>query len=150
MASKKKSVLFVCISHYKSKVGIIILLLQGIDIFLFQMTGLDVNNERIIEMACLVTDEDLNIVAEVNLNIIIISYLCDFMRVFVYHISKLHQTNIPHTIIILIANYIKGRKAYTTFRNKTSTQRQFKNGVPEGGVLRRRRPITPTLHHLHI
>ena len=34
---------------------------------------------------------------------------------------KLHQTNIPHIIIKYIANYIKGRKAYTTFRNKTST-----------------------------
>ena len=34
---------------------------------------------------------------------------------------KLHQTNIPRIIIQLIANYIKGRKAYTTFRNKTST-----------------------------
>ena len=48
---------------------------------------------------------------------------------------KLHQTNIPHTIIKYIANYIKGRKAYTTLKNKTSTQRQFKNGVPQGGVL---------------
>ena len=48
---------------------------------------------------------------------------------------KLHQTNIPYTIIKYIANYIKGRKGYTTFRNKTSTQRQFKNGVPQGGVL---------------
>ena len=48
---------------------------------------------------------------------------------------KLHQTHIPHTIIKYIANYIKGRKAYTTFRNKTSTQRQFKNGVSQGGVL---------------
>ena len=36
---------------------------------------------------------------------------------------KLHQTNIPHTIVKYIANYIKCRKAYTTFRNKTSTQR---------------------------
>ena len=32
---------------------------------------------------------------------------------------KLHQTNIPHTIIKFIANYIKCRKAYATFRNKT-------------------------------
>ena len=38
---------------------------------------------------------------------------------------KLHQTNILHTIIKYIANYIKCHKAYTTFRNKTSTQRQF-------------------------
>ena len=48
---------------------------------------------------------------------------------------KLHQTNIQHTIVKYIANYIKGRKAYTTFRNKTSTQRQLKNGVPQGGLL---------------
>ena len=40
------------------------------------------------------------------------------------------QTNIPGTIIKFIANYIKGRKAYTTYRNHTSKQRQFKTGVP--------------------
>ena len=39
------------------------------------------------------------------------------------------------TIIKFIANYIKGRKAYTTYRNHTSKQRQFKTGVPQGGVL---------------
>ena len=40
-------------------------------------------------------------------------------------IRKLQQTNIPGTIIKLIANYIKGRKAYTTYINHTSSQRQF-------------------------
>ena len=42
-------------------------------------------------------------------------------------IRKLLQTtNIPGTIIRFIANYIKGRKAYTTYRNSTpSKQRQF-------------------------
>ena len=55
---------------------------------------------------------------------------------------KLHQTNIPHTIIKCIANYIKGRKAYTTFRNKTSTQRK-KKCVPQGGVL------SPTLLNIY-
>ena len=35
----------------------------------------------------------------------------------------------------LITNYIKGRKAYTTYRNHTSIQRQFKPGIPQGGVL---------------
>ena len=49
--------------------------------------------------------------------------------------DKLTQTNIPHTILRYIANYIKGRMAYTTFRNHTSTKRQFKSGVPQGGVL---------------
>ena len=56
---------------------------------------------------------------------------------------KLHQTYIPHTIIKFIANYIKCHKAYTTFRNKTLTQRQFKNGVPQGDVL------SPTLFNIY-
>ena len=50
-------------------------------------------------------------------------------------IRKLLQTNIPCTIIKFIANYIKVRKAYTTYRNHTSRQRQFKTGFPQGGVL---------------
>ena len=50
-------------------------------------------------------------------------------------IRKLLQTNIPGTIIKFISNYIKGRKAYRTYRNHTSKQRQFKTGVPQGGVL---------------
>ena len=32
--------------------------------------------------------------------------------------------------IKFMANYIKGRNAYTTYRNHTSSQRQFKTGVP--------------------
>ena len=44
-------------------------------------------------------------------------------------IRKLLQTNIPCTVIKFIANYIKGRKAYTTYRNHISRQRQFKIGV---------------------
>ena len=31
---------------------------------------------------------------------------------------KLHQTNIPHTVLKFIPNYIEGRQEYTTFRNK--------------------------------
>ena len=50
-------------------------------------------------------------------------------------IRKLPQTNIPGTIIKFIANYIKGCKAYTTYRNHTSKQRQFTTGIPQGGVL---------------
>lgn len=34
--------------------------------FLFQMTGLDIEKDKIIEMACIVTDSDLNIIAEVG------------------------------------------------------------------------------------
>ena len=58
-------------------------------------------------------------------------------------IRKLLQTNIPGTIIKFIANYIKGRKAYTTYRNHTSKQRQFETGVPQGGVL------SPTLFNIY-
>ena len=58
-------------------------------------------------------------------------------------IRKLLQTNIPGTIIKFIANYIKGRKAYTTYINHTSKQRQFKTGVPQGGVL------YPTLFNIY-
>ena len=41
-------------------------------------------------------------------------------------IRKLLQTNIPGTLIKSLANYIKGRKANTTYRNHTSRQRQLK------------------------
>ena len=58
-------------------------------------------------------------------------------------IRKLLQTNIPGKIIKFIANYIKGRKAYTTYINHTSKQRQFKTGVPQGGVL------SPTLFNIY-
>ena len=58
-------------------------------------------------------------------------------------IRKLLQTNIPGTIIKFIANYIKGRKAYTTYINHTSKQRQFKTGGPQGGVL------SPTLFNIY-
>ena len=58
-------------------------------------------------------------------------------------IRKLLQTNIPGTIIKFIANYIKGRKAYTTYRNHTCKQRQFKTGVPQGVVL------SPTLFNIY-
>ena len=50
-------------------------------------------------------------------------------------IRELLQTKIPGTIIRFIANYIKKRKAYTTYRNHTSSQRQFKTGVPQDDVL---------------
>ena len=58
-------------------------------------------------------------------------------------IRKLLQTNIPGTIIKFITNYIKGRKAYTTYRNHTSKQRQFKTGIPQGGLL------SPTLFNIY-
>ena len=50
-------------------------------------------------------------------------------------IRKLLQTRIPGTIIKFIANHIKGRKAYTTYINHTSSPRQFKTCVTQRGVL---------------
>ena len=58
-------------------------------------------------------------------------------------IRNLLQTKIPGIIIMLIANYIKGRKAYTAYINHTSSQRQFKTGYPQGGVL------SPTLLNIY-
>ena len=58
-------------------------------------------------------------------------------------IRKLLHTKLPDTIIKLIANYIKGRKAYRTYRNHISLQRQFKTSVPQGGVL------SPTLFNIY-
>ena len=56
---------------------------------------------------------------------------------------KLLQTNIPDTIMKCIANYIMKRKAYTTYKNHTSIQRQFKTTVPQGRVL------SPTLFNIY-
>ena len=50
-------------------------------------------------------------------------------------IRNLLQTKIPATIIKLIGNYINEHKVYTTYINHTSSQRQFKTGVTQGGVL---------------
>ena len=49
----------------------------------------------------------------------------------------------PETILKFVANYIKGRKAYTSFRNHKSIQLQVKAGVPQGGVL------SPTLFNTY-
>ena len=58
-------------------------------------------------------------------------------------IRKMLHNNMPYTLIKLIANYINWRKAYTTYRNHTSIQLQFKTGVPQGGVL------SPTLLNIY-
>ena len=53
------------------------------------------------------------------------------------------QTSTPGTILKFVANYINGRKAYSSFRKYMSIQRQVKTGVPQGGVL------SPTLFNFH-
>ena len=58
-------------------------------------------------------------------------------------IKKRLHPKIPCTTIKLFANYIKGRKAYTPYINHTFSQRQFKTGVPQGGVL------SPTLFNIY-
>ena len=57
-------------------------------------------------------------------------------------IRKLLQTNLPGTTIKIIANYIERREAYTTYRNHTSIQCQFKTDILQGGVL------SPTLFNI--
>ena len=57
-------------------------------------------------------------------------------------IRKLLQTKILGTIIKFIANYIKGRKSYTAYRNRTSPQCKIKTGDPQGGLL------SPTLFNI--
>ena len=59
-------------------------------------------------------------------------------------INKIHKTNIPPTIKKFIANYIKGRKAYTLFNNEKSKQSHLKTGVPQGGVL------SPVLFNIYV
>jgi hypothetical protein len=59
-------------------------------------------------------------------------------------IQKLQHTNIPANIIKFVANYIKGRKAYTLYNGVKSKQRHLKTGVPQGGVL------SPTLFNIYM
>ena len=59
-------------------------------------------------------------------------------------IRMLLETNIPGTIMKFIANYFKGRKAYTTSRNHTSIHHQFKIDISQSDI------PSPTLFTLQI
>jgi hypothetical protein len=59
-------------------------------------------------------------------------------------INKLLSTDTPATITKFISNYIKGRKAFTTYNNCISKQRIIRTGVPQGGVL------SPSLFNLYL
>ena len=58
-------------------------------------------------------------------------------------LNKIHNTNILPTIQKFIANYLKGRKAFTSYNQFTSKQQTIKTGVPQGGVL------SPTLFNIY-
>ena len=58
-------------------------------------------------------------------------------------IDKINNTNTQPTIIKYIANYIKGRQAYTLYNNHTSNQARLKTGVPQGSA------ISPTLFNIY-
>src|SRR3989454_11526874 len=58
-------------------------------------------------------------------------------------INKIHNTDIPPTIQKFTANYLKGRKAFTSYNQFTSKQQTIKTGVPQGGVL------SPTLFNIY-
>jgi hypothetical protein len=58
-------------------------------------------------------------------------------------IDKITTTTIPNTIVKFISNYIRGRKAFTQYNSSSSFQKQFKSGVPQGGVL------SPTLFNIY-
>ena len=59
-------------------------------------------------------------------------------------IHKIHNTHIPTTIIKFLANYLKGRRQYTSYNNHTSKHTNIKAVVPQGSVL------SPTLFNIYL
>ena len=58
-------------------------------------------------------------------------------------LDKITRTNIPNTITKFLANYTRGRLAYTQYNGTTSKLKSYKSGVPQGGVL------SPTLFNIY-
>lgn len=53
------------------------------------MSGLDINTEHILEMACIVTDAELNIIAEVGLDhwILYIDFIWNWCALYMYWVA---------------------------------------------------------------
>ena len=59
-------------------------------------------------------------------------------------IHKIHNTHIPTKIIKFLANYLKGRRQYTSYNNQTSKHTNIKAGVLQRDVL------SPTLFNIYL
>ena len=59
-------------------------------------------------------------------------------------LSKIMITNISNIIVKFLANYLKGRQAFTILQNVTSRRQNLKTGVPQGGML------SPTLFNIYM
>ncbi|MCP5014694.1 MAG: hypothetical protein GY938_05345 [Ketobacter sp.] len=59
-------------------------------------------------------------------------------------LNKITKTDIPNTIIKFIANYLKDRKAFTTYNKYNSTRKLVRTGVPQGSVL------SPSLFNIYM
>ena len=64
-----------------------------------------------------------------------ITVVLDMSKTFDTINKHTHTNQKDGTIMKFIANYAEGRNVYTTYGDHTSIQRQFKAGVPQGGVL---------------
>ena len=65
-----------------------------------------------------------------------------------YITANITQTPTQHGYKAFVANYIKGRKAYTSFRNHKSIQRQVKTEVPHNNADIKRLKINFSIYRL--